>query len=35
MKRLVLFVMQKLNILIYWLNKLQNANMGVWLSFYN
>lgn len=28
-----LFTMQKLNILIYWLNKLQNADMGFLLSF--
>lgn len=27
-----LFTMQKLNILIYWLNKLHNANMGFLLS---
>jgi len=33
MKRSALFTMQKLNILIYWLNKLQNANMGFLLVF--
>lgn len=30
----VLFVMQKLNIFIYWLNKLQNTNIGFLLYLY-
>ena len=33
MKRSVLFTMQKLNILIFGLNKLENANMGFLLGF--
>lgn len=34
MKCSVLFVMQKINIFIYWLNKLQNTNNGFLLYLY-